>query len=201
MQSLLLSCVFFGAFFAPQHLGAGISVCVHLHGYVLLKLPDYVGMCKDMVPKAEASSWGHVSMAPCIHILMCYRGGEVLIALLLGILCARLLVYPYCCVSCVLWYACVTTSVCVEVIKPMRASMSCPSFSLVNGHPFLGWLLFLCFLHFPHDLTSFSRQDWGEGWAGPSPRLKPSFHFLLASFLAVFLIFAIWPGTVPIQFH
>lgn len=53
---------------------------------MLLKLPDYVGMCKDMVLKAEASSWGQLSMAPCIHILMCYRGGEVLIALLLGIL-------------------------------------------------------------------------------------------------------------------
>lgn len=73
-------------------------------------LPDYVGMCKDMDPKAEASSWGHLSIAPCVHILMCYRGGEVLIALLLGILCARLLVYTAVCpgvVVCLYYHICV----------------------------------------------------------------------------------------------
>lgn len=113
--------------------------------------------------------------------------------------CIYTAVCPVCCGMLV------SPHLCVEVIKPKRASMSGPSFSLVkwnpSGRPFLGWQLFVYFLHFPVDLTSSSRQDWREGWAGPSPRLKPSFHFLFASFLAVFLIFAIWPGTVPIQFH
>lgn len=131
VQSLLPACVWcFLCSSAPG--GWYLHLCTSLHGYVLLKLPHYVGMCKDMVPKAQASSWGHLSMAPCVHILMCYRGGEVLIALLLGILCARLSVYLHRCVSRMLWYACVTTSVCVEVIKPKRASMSGPSFSLVK---------------------------------------------------------------------
>lgn len=92
------------------------------------ELPDYVGMCKDVVPKAEASCpW------LCAYTDLCVTGGgEMFIALLLGTLCAHLLVSLYRCVSCVLWYAYVTTSVCVEVIKPMQASMSCPSFSLVK---------------------------------------------------------------------
>lgn len=57
------------------------------------------------------------------------------------------------------------------------------------------------FLHLLYNLTSFSRQDWGEILGRPSPQLEPFFHFLFASFLAVFPIFAIWPGTVPMQFH
>lgn len=53
----------------------------------------------------------------------------------------------------------------------------------------------------PPNLTSCWRPEKGEGPTAPPPRLEPSFHFLFASFLAVFPIFAIWPGTVPIQLH
>lgn len=79
---------------------------------------------------------------------------------------------------------------CMEVTEPMQASLSCPSFLVKwnpSAHSFLGWLLFLYFLHFPYNLTSSSRQGW-EGWAAPSPHLEPSFHFLFACFLAVFSI-------------
>lgn len=63
-----------------------VSVCAHLHGYVLLKLPDYVCLCKDMVPKAPFPPGAGCPCLPA-YIYLCVTGFvEMLIALLLGIL-------------------------------------------------------------------------------------------------------------------
>lgn len=57
------------------------------------------------------------------------------------------------------------------------------------GRPFFSGLAAVPLLHtLPDSLTSSSRQGWGEGQAVPSRHLEPSFHFLFASFLAVFSI-------------
>lgn len=117
-------------------LGLG-SVCAHLHGCVLLKLPD--SLCKDTVPNAGAVSvLSPRAGCPCLHAYLRVTGcAAMLIDMLLGIVCATSLSVPIS--VCALawahvwsWYAYITTSMCIEMTEPMQASMSCSSFSLVR---------------------------------------------------------------------
>lgn len=99
---------------------------------------------------------------------------------------------------CLCMRMCVVVSACVT--KLCRPPWPHPSwrnetslFPLFRGNCYLDFFS-ISLLH--PSLASSSRQNWGEGLCYFSPTPAPLFPH---SSLAVFPIFAIWPGTGPVQ--